>query len=123
MLTYNVFGKQVQINPDAKYVTPSDVTIEKLIGGHARFEPFDPKKFLEGIEKLPQEQYGDFFSGLELHLMQYRSLLGFIEATEGDWNAEMIAMDGPVEGPNPLRTEELKDGLRNTIKLFMQLRR
>ena len=122
MKTYQILGREIQVDPNLQYIKPSGVTATDLMKGSARFEPIDVEGFLNAVKGLPSSQHRDLYEGLELHLMECRSVLGFIEATQGDYNAELIVENGLVEGPKPQRTEELRDGLRNTIRLFEQLR-
>lgn len=121
--TYEVLGREVQADPDARYIKPSNVTDKKLIMGHAEFSQFNVESFLASIRDMPKELHEDFYTGIELQLMECKAVLGFIGATQGDYEAEIVVMDGPVEFPNPKRTQELKTGLKNTIGLFEQLQR
>ncbi len=121
--TYVVLGRNIQANPDIEYLKPSNMTARKLMEGSAMFYQINVESFLASVRDLPKEFYDDFYEGIGLHLMECKSILGFIKATEGDYNATKVVMDGPVESPNPTRTEELKLGLENTISLFKQLQR
>jgi len=119
--SYQVLGRGIQLDPNAQYLKPSGVTTMDLVRGTARFEELDAEGFLNGVIGIPPSRHSDLYDSLELHLMECKSVLGFIEATQGDYDARLIVEDGLVEGPKPQRTEELKDGLRNTIRLFEQL--
>ncbi len=123
MKTYQVLGRDIQVDPNVQYLKPSGVTSRELMRGLARFDPIDVESFLDVVRGLPPEHHRDLYDGLELHLMECRSVLGFIEATEEPYNAELMVEDGLMEGPKPQRTQELKDGLRNTIRLFEELQK
>ena len=120
--TYTVLGRAIQVDPNAKYLKPSNMTTTQLMQGSAIFEEINVESFLAAVNGLPAQHHRDLYSGLELHLMECKSVLGFIEATQGDYNGELIVENSLVEGPKPQRTEELKDGLQNSIRLFEQLR-
>lgn len=49
MKTYQVLGRDIHVDPTAKYIKPSGVTTNALINGSARFEPIDVESFLAAV--------------------------------------------------------------------------
>lgn len=124
MESYFVQGKEVKIDPDAKYLIPASIyDIDRYVRMQAmnelKFSQLPIGEFLEALDIDSQGK--SLYDLVKLYLQPCKDALKLLYETQDTGATRKIVMGGPVTPPDRAGNIILQKGLENTIHVLEQL--